>query len=391
MGAQKLRPLISGVLVMLALAACAKGDVEAVTPKGSGAGTFSALATNLPFGDKSAYYDVVRRYLWVISRAPGSGPGGGIATVSRVDPTSGATSSWPIAADLARFVRSSASVDDAGMVWIGLGRSVLRFDPSTVVSTRWDLPGELAALPAGPDDGGIVAVLPTNAGIDVLVRGLPRLLMLTPGAASPWTPIADLSVTPYDFSELIPTDNGAELVTGVETLPGQAPRPAVARLAGRRSVTLPGLSACRGQQGGGAVCTFPDGSLSLVSNGRSLVTGASTTDVRLRLAGTSPRQFWTWSEGHGSALVVRVDTTTGQQVSYPFPLELQTVQNSKSLTSGVGGVPAGGTTKVTVTVDPAPQALIWVGSRLWVLTRYGARAGDEGVKSPYASAYRLDL
>ncbi|MDQ6876079.1 MAG: hypothetical protein M3042_13595 [Actinomycetota bacterium] len=353
------------------------------------AAAFSAVPTTLPFGDKSGTYDAARKSLWVLTRDPPTNA----VTLSQVAVGSGRTRNWPVATDPSGYRTSAVAIDGKGAVWLGLGRSVVRFKPSTSKFTRWDIPTSLAPAAGVLADGGLVALLPRDDGVHVLVSGLSRLITLAPGRPSPWALGPRLSVRPTYGSRLIALGSGEELVSGGVSVPGGEWQPAVARVSGTSSQTQPGLAACVAQGPTAAVCTASDGSISKLQDTATPIPGATVKEVRLRLATAGSGHLWTWSAGLNRAVVIDTDTGTGRQASISFPLDTVTGDRARFDISGVGPVahqpaPSG---PVTISINPGPQALVVAGSELWLLTYSGISPRDPTAKAAYAAAYRVHL
>lgn len=349
---------------------------------------FSAVATTLPSGYKSATYDAARKSVWVVTRDPATRG----STLSRVAMASGHTHSWPLQADLEGYRSSSVGLDDTGAVWVGLGRSVVRFDPSSSGFTRWDVPPSIVSVSRILAQGGIVAIRPAGNGVHTLVSGLRRLINLSPGLKSPWALGPALTVTPTYGSRLIGLGTSDELVSGGIPLPGGEWQPAVARVSAASSRTLSGLVACVAQGPTAAVCTAGDGSISKVEDTTTPIPGATVKDVHLRLALAGPGQLWTWLEDRDRAVVMDTDTRTGRQASISFPRDTVTVDSHSTMSRIFGpATPEPSGSPIRIHIDPSPQALVVAGSQLWLLTRSGVILRDPNAKNAYAAAYRVQL
>lgn len=285
-------------------------------------------------------------------------------------------------------------VDARGMLWMGWGKTLSRYDPQTNSIESWNLPplSSFAVRPFNSAmDGNIVSIASeANAEIWVAIHSVQELVGFSVVSGS-WDRTVSIPVVPGTKSRLDVGQSSALTLNGSVFAPsGTTPSPALAVIntaTGLVSSVWPNV--VRYVRYGADKVLYVDnkgglGEMTLSSGFYTAIAQNPAITTNADLVTDSTAGVWFAAMGYRFVGVGRVDISTGTTAIYPLP----------AVTAGSGPAPACGGAQCVppdAVFDPGIQAVI-VDSRndVWAITTVpGTGAGPVAPATKMTPAFEL--
>jgi streptogramin lyase len=343
--------------------------------------------TGVPGGFRATAFDASRNCLWIVTRYFKQA-GVALVDLTRFDINSGTASSPLRGLSGSGFIQGSVAVDSAGIVWMGWGRTLTRFDPSNNVTHSWPLP-ETTGAKVTPEhaglDGNAVAIAISSSDIWVALNSVQAVFDFNVGLST-WDKTIDLSFAPNLMTRLTVSPSGILAINGIDA----RSTPMMALISTSTGATL--LS----QAGVTDYVLLDDDTLAYldVSNGlirRTISTGVSVPAAtgmpasgRPELAVDGFGNIWFSMTAYKSVGVGKVSPSTGEISTYPFP---------QAASQPTGALMCPGPAfqcDAALVFDPEVQSIVVDASNnLWVTTAVPGVNGDPNFTAPAAALYEL--